>query len=142
VGELVVRASTKLIKLRYLLSAILAAAILIYGRLAGLPLDTLLIVPAALAVWTALQHLSLRFTTLRIAGGKLHFAKGVLSRSTRSLELAKVQDVRVDQSIGQRLLNLGNLTLETAGETSTVTMLNVDRPRQVADLILGEAGKS
>jgi hypothetical protein len=52
------------------------------------------------------------------------------------LDLAKIQDVRVDQTVGQRILNLGNLTLETAGETGSLTMPNIDSPRQVADRIL------
>jgi hypothetical protein len=32
--------------------------------------------------------------------------------------LAKVQDVRVDQTLGQRLLNIGDLSLESAGGTA------------------------
>jgi len=50
-----------------------------------------------------------------------------------------VQDVRVDQSLGQRLLQIGNLSIETAGEASRLTMENIDNPQQVADEIIDAA---
>ncbi len=52
------------------------------------------------------------------------------------MELAKVQDVRVDQTLGQRMLNIGDLSLETAGETSRIVMQSIDRPQEAADHIL------
>ena len=73
---------------------------------------------------------------LTIAGGKMKFEQGMLSKSTRNLELAKIQDVRVDQSLGNRLLGLGDLTLETAGESGSLTIRKIDRPQQVDDQIL------
>jgi membrane protein YdbS with pleckstrin-like domain len=47
-----------------------------------------------------------------------------------------VQDVRVDQTLFQRMFRMGNLSVETAGETSLLTMRNVDNPDQVANEIL------
>jgi uncharacterized membrane protein YdbT with pleckstrin-like domain len=138
-SDLLVRPSSKMIKVRYIVSLLIAAAIFSYGRYADTPLDLLLILPGIVIVWTATQHMALRFTTLRIAGGALRFEQGMFSRSTRTMELAKVQDVRVEQSLGQRILNIGNLTLESAGETGRLTMLNVDRPQEVADRILSAA---
>jgi uncharacterized membrane protein YdbT with pleckstrin-like domain len=61
------------------------------------------------------------------------------SRSTRTMEIHKVQDVRVDQSLTQRLLGTGNISIETAGETSRLTLVNIDRPQYVADRILEAA---
>jgi uncharacterized membrane protein YdbT with pleckstrin-like domain len=138
-SDLTVRPSSKMIKTRYVFCVLLAAAIYGYGRWSGTQLNLLLAVPALLLLWTLSQHFALRFTTLRIDDGTLRFEQGVLSRSTRSMELAKVQDVRVEQSIGQRLLNVGTITLESAGETGRLTMLNIDRPQQVADRILSAA---
>ena len=58
------------------------------------------------------------------------------SKSTRNISLPKVQDARVDQSVIQRMFGVGNLSIETAGETSRLTIRNVDQPQQVADEIL------
>jgi uncharacterized membrane protein YdbT with pleckstrin-like domain len=60
-----------------------------------------------------------------------------------------VQDVRVDQSLGQRMLGVGDISIETSGETSRLTMENIDRPQTVADELIaasqqhggGQAGK-
>ncbi len=131
--------STRLIKPYYVVSLLLGAGILIYGRVSAQPIEILVVLPALLLLWTALRHLHTRFTVLRLESGKLRYQTGVLSRSTRTLEISKVQDVRVDQSLVQRVLGIGSLTLETAGETSRLTMANVDRPQEVADRILEAA---
>jgi hypothetical protein len=52
------------------------------------------------------------------------------------MELSKVQDVRYDQTLGQRMINTGDLSLETAGETSRIVMPSIDRPKEVAEHIL------
>ena len=44
-----------------------------------------------------------------------------------------MQDVRVDQSFMDRLLNLGTIAIETAGEASGLTMAGVEDPQEVAD---------
>jgi uncharacterized membrane protein YdbT with pleckstrin-like domain len=135
-GELVVRPSTKKIKVLYVFYLLLAGAILVYSQMSGRRLEPLAIVPGLGLLWAASQHVALRYTTLTIRGARLAFEQGIFSRSARTLDLAKIQDVRVDQTVGQRILNLGNLTLETAGETGSLTMPNIDSPRQVADRIL------
>ena len=58
------------------------------------------------------------------------------------MEIKKVQDVRVDQSLGQRILGVGDISIETAGESSRLTMVSIDRPQAVADKILEAAHQS
>lgn len=90
-------------------------------------------------VRVAMRHMRLQLTRLSLEGTSLKFQDGVLSKSTRMLNLAKVQDVRVDQGIIDRLLGIGTLTLETAGETGRLAMPNVDRPHDIAQRILSLA---
>jgi uncharacterized membrane protein YdbT with pleckstrin-like domain len=70
-----------------------------------------------------------------LAGDKLRYESGALSKTTRTIQVSKVQDVRVDQSLLQRLIGTGNLSIETAGETSRLTVENIDDPGAVADAI-------
>ena len=63
------------------------------------------------------------------------------SRSTRNIQLSKIQDVRVDQSLTHRMLGIGNLSIETAGEASRLALRNVDSPQQLADEIMSRAQK-
>lgn len=133
------RPSIKLIKLVYILSLIAAVAIAVYlllthnsdGRMWAL-----LLLPAIAIIFAGIRHLRRRLTKLTITGDRLRFESGLFSKTTRTMELAKVQDVRVDQTLGQRMLNIGDLSLETAGETSRMVMQSIDRPQETAEHIL------
>jgi uncharacterized membrane protein YdbT with pleckstrin-like domain len=63
----------------------------------------------------------------------------VLSRTTRNIQLPKLQDARVEQRLLQRLCGVGDLSLETAGESSRLTIPNVDDPQALADEIMNRA---
>jgi len=120
-----------MVKFGYIVSALLAS---------GNPgIYLLLGIPFLIAGVSAKQHLAHRFKTLLVEEGKLRYQEGMLSRSTRTLELGKIQDVRVEQSVAQRLMGLGDLTLETAGETGRLSMTGIDQPQRVADTILALA---
>ena len=134
-----IRASLKMVKLGYLLTLLLALGITAYllaihnqeNRMWGL-----LALPAVLAVFVGIRHMRRMLTKLVIEDGRLRYEAGLSSKTTRSVELAKVQDVRVDQTFGQRVLNIGDLSLETAGGASRIVMLSIDRPQEAADHIL------
>jgi uncharacterized membrane protein YdbT with pleckstrin-like domain len=142
-GPVSVHPSARLLKPFYWAAAILAGLILFYSN--NYSSDTgnyrypLLIIPALIVLWTLVKHLRLRFTKLVVGGGKLRYETGMVSRSVRTMEIAKVQDVRVDQSFMERLLGLGTISIETAGETSRLTMAGVAQPQDVADYILEAA---
>ncbi len=138
------RASTKFIKLGYVLCLMMALAIAVYLKAIG-PSDKrlwwLLVVPGLLMVVVLSRHIERRLMKLEIFGDRLRFESGFLSKTTRTMELAKVQDVRVDQTLGQRMIGVGDLSFETAGESSRIVMRSIDRPQLAADHIL-ELAKS
>ena len=140
--DTIIRPSVKLVKLAYWLAILLSVALQAYRSFAAAPRSIvwlLFLLPALVFVAAAVAHVARRFTTLTVTGERLRYESGILSKSTRTMELAKVQDVRVDQSLGQRMLRLGNLSIETAGETSRMTIGNIDRPNEVAERILEAA---
>lgn len=135
--------SLKGVKIAYALVVALAAAIAVYWYSASgsplpaqVPLWVPLLAPAALLLLTAIRHLRRRTTSLDVQGDRLRYEAGLFSKTSRIMELAKVQDVRFDQSFGQRMINTGDLSLETAGETSRIVMPSIDRPKEVAERIL------
>lgn len=139
VPHFVVRPSTKLIIPHYAIAGVLfVAAAVVYVKYPGKTNLAIALLVAAV-VWdvaTIAAHLKRRFVTLTLDHDRLRFEEGITAKSTRSLNLAKIQDVRVDQTMMQRLLSVGSLTMETAGETGRLTMPNIDNPQQVADHIL------
>ena len=87
----------------------------------------------------ALRALRRQFTKTTISGDRLRYESGAFAKSTRTLQLSKLQDVRVDQSIMQRMMGVGNLSLETSGEASRLTIEDVDNPQSLADEILNRS---
>ena len=99
----------------------------------------LFLIPILGQIWAAKRHTEKLSSTLTVDDGRIRYETGMLSRTTRTLELAKVQDVRIDQSPLQRILDMGDLSLETAGENGRLTMPSIDRPRAIADELLNLA---
>jgi putative membrane protein len=134
-----IRASTKFIKISYVLCLLLAVAIAVYLKETG-PADqrmwALEIVPGLLLLLVIVRHIKRRLTKLEILGDRVRYQSGFFSKMTRTEEVIKLQDVRVDQSLGQRMMGIGDLSFETAGGSSRIVMPSIDRPQQAADHIL------
>ncbi len=77
-----------------------------------------------------------RMVTLRIQDDHLTLESGFLSRTRRTLDMAKIQDVTVQQTLWQRIMGTGDLMLESAGESGAMAIGNLDRPREIADAII------
>ncbi len=96
----------------------------------------LLAIPGALALYLGAQHLGKAYTTLTVENGRLRYESGMTSKSTRTMDLSKLQDIRVDQTPLQRMLSIGDISIESAGNTSQIVMLGIDNPQEAADRIL------
>ena len=67
---------------------------------------------------------------------RLRVIRGILSRSTEEVELTRVRDVSVEQSLAQRALGIGTVTVVGTDATSpTVVLHDVEEPEQVKELI-------
>ncbi|MGE3267501.1 MAG: PH domain-containing protein [Chloroflexota bacterium] len=67
---------------------------------------------------------------------RLRVIRGILSRSTDEVELTRVRDVAVDQSLAQRALGIGTITVVGTDVSSpTVVLHDVAEPEQVKELI-------
>jgi uncharacterized membrane protein YdbT with pleckstrin-like domain len=140
--EVRIQPSLKVVKAKYALAALLVAASwLLYRQAypegnAWIPGILLL-----LFLWPVVQHFDRRSERIRIVEDKLRFESGWLSKSTRALPLGKIQDVEVRQRLGQRMLGVGDLTIQALGERSSTVIHEVDRPNHWAELILSLASR-
>jgi len=142
VPELTIRPTVKFIKVGAILTAIVIAGLdLLYWTQAGGAQLWLMALPALLFCWPASRWFRRQYTKTTITGDRLRHEVGVATRSTRNIQLSKIQDVRVDQGMVQRLFDVGNLSIETAGESSRLTLFNVDKPQALADEIMTRAQK-
>ena len=97
----------------------------------------LLLVPAAigvimlLVVWVQVHATDYRLTTQR-----LFRRRGLLAKQVEELELFRVKDVTVDQSMFGRLLHVGNITvLSTDDSTPTLPLVGIGDPIAVKEAI-------
>ncbi len=135
------RPSLKFVKLSYFFWLIAAAALGVYINVEEHPewAKWGFVLPAIFLFFTMIRHVQRRMVKLTVLGDRLRYEAGLFSKTTRTIELVKVQDVRVDQTIGQRMVNIGDLSLETAGGTSRIEIDAIDAPQSAAEHILGLA---
>ena len=95
--------------------------------------------PALVLLWPAARWLRRQATRTVVTGDRLRYETGLAAKSTRTIQLSKFQDVRVEQRLMQRVFNVGDLSIETAGEASRLTLANVDDPHKLADEIMNRA---
>jgi uncharacterized membrane protein YdbT with pleckstrin-like domain len=133
---MLIRPTMKFVKLSYVVCLLLAVALGVY-IVAQKQADADRIDPrlwgfVPLVIWlffTLWHHMQKRLVKITILGDRLRYEGGLFSKSTRTIELEKVQDVRVDQTLSQRMFNIGNLSIETAGSTSRLEMDSIDNPQ-------------
>ena len=142
-----IRPSLKFVKLSYLFCLLMAVALAVYiyaypAHPETKQLDERVwgfLVPAIWLLFTIVRHIKRRLAKITILDDRLRYEAGLSSKSTRTVELVKVQDVRVDQTLWQRIFGIGDLSLETAGGTSRIEMDSIDNPQSAADHILSLA---
>jgi len=143
--ETVVRPTTKFIKAGFVLVLLLVIAVfLVHARfLEDQPWSIWLPLVAALFfLWPIERLIRRQAVKLTVSGDKLRYESGFFSTSTRIIQLPKVQDVRVNQSLLQRMLGVGDLAIETAGESSRLVISNIDRPHPLAEQIIEASSSS
>jgi membrane protein YdbS with pleckstrin-like domain len=140
--ELTIRPTLKFLKAGTVLIAIVVIGLEIAYFTSWQDVEALKLLPLVLPLlflWPAVRWLRLRSTKAIVSGDRLRYEIGLVAKSTRTIQLSKLQDVRVDQGMGQRLFGIGNLSLETSGETSRLTIRNIDNPQAVADELMNRS---
>jgi len=133
----VIRPSMKTVWAFYVLVLlIIGAGVWAYYTFAADRPQWLMAIPCVLLLLPLRIHLKRRLVHLRLHDNHLTLESGFLSRTRRTLDMAKIQDVTVRQTLAQRMLGTGDLMLESAGESGRMAIRNVNRPRDIADAII------
>ena len=141
--ELVVRPSMRPARTAYtLVFTVIAVCVLLYNNSGALQRQTpwILVLPALLLALPMAEHVRRSRTELTIAEGKLRYKAGVLKKVERTIRVAAIGNVTVEQTLGQRMLGIGKLMIETEDGVG-LAVGNIDNPQRVAEAILDIAGK-
>lgn len=138
--ELIVRPSLRRAKLAFVMaSIILLWTIYIWWLLREYIEWWVIIVGAFPFLAPVLAWVDHRRTCLTISGRVLSCHRGFIATSTERIDVSKVQNVRVERSLVDRLWGVGTLVIETASDSGRLVIQYVDSPTKVADRII-EAG--
>jgi uncharacterized membrane protein YdbT with pleckstrin-like domain len=102
----------------------------------------LMAIPLVLLVFPMRMHFTRRLITMTLQDHHLTLESGLFSRTRRTLDMAKIQDVTVKQTMGQRMMGIGDVLLEDSGKGGTLGIYNVDNPRLIADEIIAGSKRS
>jgi uncharacterized membrane protein YdbT with pleckstrin-like domain len=141
-AEMIIRPTMKFIYLGYALAVVIVVALVVLLEHIQMPVGIpsalqpwIPWLPVLLLLWPIKRHLRNRLTKMTILDDRLRYESGLMSRTTRTILISKVQDVTVHQRISQRLFGVGDVSIETAGGSSRETIFNIDRPQEIADHI-------
>jgi uncharacterized membrane protein YdbT with pleckstrin-like domain len=95
--------------------------------------------PAALSVFVVLplgKWIRIQTSVTVLSADKLRSETGLFGKATHNLVLSRIQDVGVNQSLFQRMFDIGDVWIETAGAASRIMIENIDSPNTIAERIL------
>src|SRR5215204_1016008 len=75
-------------------------------------------------------------TSYTITNRRLHIKRGIVSRTIQETRLERVQNVNYQQSVLQRMLQIGNVDFDTAaGDDYNFTFAGVSEPADVVHMV-------
>ena len=137
-SEMIIRPTMKFIRLGYAVVVVIVVALVVATMRMQWPpwipspwQPWIPWLPVLLLLWPVKRHLRNRLTKMTVLDDRLRYETGLLSRTTRTILVSRVQDVTVHQRVGQRIFGVGDLSIETAGEASRLTISQIDRPQEI-----------
>ena len=104
----------------YLLCLVVALVLAVASTFTIALMLVAVLLPVGAALW---RWLSIRSTVYTLTDQRLKTRRGVLSRVIDDIELYRVKDSHFTQSVGQRMLGIGDITLRTTDASTPVIVL-------------------
>lgn len=86
-------------------------------------------------LWRGRPYLSIG-TRYELTNQRLRIHRGILGNVIEEIELIRIRDTKVEQHVGERMLNVGDITIFSADpSTPDIVLHNVRRPVEVRETI-------
>jgi uncharacterized membrane protein YdbT with pleckstrin-like domain len=116
----------------YVIGVILVGVAVAIGALAGGTGIAILAGAAVLAIVILVGLIKRSATRYVITTERLHIRRGILSKSTQETRIERVQNVNTQQSLFERVLQVGTVDFDTAGsDDSEFRFVGVGNPEEV-----------
>ena len=84
-----------------------------------------------LIVW----YLKCRTTRLELDGNELTYSKGIFNREHTEIDVRSIRTVRVYQSLLNRMMDVGTVSIFTAGDEPEMEVSGIPQPNDIRELI-------
>ncbi len=118
------------------LLSLLSAGVI--GIFFGWHLQVVLILAVIFFLFPVYKHIQRNRVVYTLTPNKIEIDSGLFSKTTRNIPLRNIQDVTTSATIGQRLIGLGDVIIDSASDAGKITMRNIRNPRRYADLVLAQ----
>lgn len=122
----------------YAIAALLSLLVAGLTGILGGPFQIVIATALVFFLFPIYKHIQRNRIVYTLSPGRIEIESGLLSRTTRNIPLRNIQDVTTSASIGQRLLGLGDVVIDSASDAGKITMRNVRNPRRYADIVLAQ----
>lgn len=83
------------------------------------------------ALW---KYLEVKYTKFTLTSQRLRVERGVLSKSVDEVELYRIKDTQLNQTLADRVLNIGTVEVLSSDETNSKLLLpKIPNPREVRE---------
>jgi uncharacterized membrane protein YdbT with pleckstrin-like domain len=104
--------------------------------------DILLVALVALSLlallWVGVRYARWASTNFVVTTDRLVFREGVLAKRGKEIPLDRLNDIAVDQTLFERLIGAGDVTIESGGERGQQVFSEMPRPFAVQNAIYRE----
>lgn len=98
----------------------------------GYFLLALLLVPLGIGiVWLIWWYIKIRCTLLTVGEERVLLSRGVFNKERLEIELESIRTVQVDQTLVDRIFNVGILKIYTAGDTPELVVKGMPDPERL-----------
>ena len=84
----------------------------------------------AIAVWWVMH----KGERLALSEREVLLERGLLSKQRTEVALASIRSVRITQSLGQRIFDVGHVEMFSAGDVAEIAIKNMPRPGRIRAL--------
>jgi uncharacterized membrane protein YdbT with pleckstrin-like domain len=84
----------------------------------------------AIAIWW-IMHKGER---LALSDREVLMERGLLSKQRTEIALSSIRSVRITQTLGQRMFDVGNIELFSAGDVAEIAIKSMPRPGRIRDI--------
>ncbi len=95
----------------------------------------LLLLILILFLWTIWDLLSWKYTSYTITNTRIISKKGILRKNKSFIHFDKIQDIKVSQSITERIIASGDIEIYSGHDFTTMLLYDVPHPSKVENLL-------